>query len=122
MEAAGALSKEDIEKRRAAAVTADALVKVAAAQLAEYQARLAHAQVRAPADGVVLTRSAEVGQIVTPGGNAMFRLARGSEVEMRALVAEQDLPSLRVAQSANIYLTGVEKTLCRQSAAAGRRH
>jgi len=109
VEAAGALSKEDIEKRRAAAVTADAEVKVAAAQLAEYQARLAHTQVRAPVAGVVLTRSAEVGQIVTPGGNAMFRLARGSEVEMRAQVAEQDLASLRVGQAADVYLTGVEK-------------
>ena len=109
VEAAGALSKEDIEKRRAAAVTAAAEVKVAGAQLAEYQARLSHTQVRAPVDGVVLTRAAEVGQIVTPGGNAMFRLARGSEVEMRALTAEQDLPSLRVGQTANVYLTGVEK-------------
>ena len=109
VEAAGALSKEDIEKRRAASVTADAEVKVAAAQLAEYQARLSHTQVRAPVDGVVLTRAAEVGQIVTPGGTAMFRLARGSEVEMRALVAEQDLPSLRIGQSSDVYLTGVEK-------------
>jgi len=109
VEAAGALSKEDIEKRRAAAVTAAAEVKVAAAQLAEYQARLSHTQVRAPVDGVVLTRAAEVGQIVTPGGTAMFRLARGSDVEMRALVAEQDLPSLRVGQSANVYLTGVDQ-------------
>ncbi len=109
VEAAGALSKEDIEKRRAAAITADAEVKVAAAQLAEYQARLSHTQVRAPVDGEVLTRAAEVGQIVTPGGNAMFRLARGSEVEMRALVAEQDLPSLHVGQSSDVYLTGVDK-------------
>ena len=109
VEAVGALSKEDIEKRRAASVTADAEVKVAAAQLAEYQARLSHTQVRAPVDGVVLTRAAEVGQIVTPGGTAMFRLARGSEVEMRALVAEQDLPSLRVGQASDVYLTGVEK-------------
>ena len=109
VEAAGALSKEDIEKRHAAAVTAAAEVKVAAAQLAEYQARLSHTQVRAPVDGVVLTRAAEVGQIVTPGGNAMFRLARGSEVEMRALVAEQDLPSLRVGQLSDVYLTGIEK-------------
>jgi RND family efflux transporter MFP subunit len=109
VEAAGALSKEDIEKRHAAAVTAAAEVKVAAAQLAEYQARLSHTQVRAPVDGVVLTRAAEVGQIVTPGGNAMFRLARGSEVEMRALVAEQDLPSLRVGQPADVYLTGIDK-------------
>jgi RND family efflux transporter MFP subunit len=109
VEAAGALSKEDIEKRRAAAVTADAEVKVAGAQLAEYQARLSHTQVRAPVDGTVLTRAAEVGQIVTPGGNAMFRLARGSEVEMRALIAEQDLPSLRIGQTANVFLTGVEQ-------------
>jgi HlyD family secretion protein len=109
VEAAGALSKEDIEKRRAAAVTAAAEVKVAGAQLAEYQARLSHTQVRAPVDGMVLTRAAEVGQIVTPGGNAMFRLARGSEVEMRALVAEQDLPSLRVGQASDVYLTGVDK-------------
>jgi HlyD family secretion protein len=109
VEAAGALSKEDIEKRRAAAVTAAAEVKVAAAQLAEYEARLSHTQVRAPVDGVVLTRAAEVGQIVTPGGNAMFRLARGSEVEMRALVAEQDMSSLRVGQPADVYLTGIDK-------------
>jgi HlyD family secretion protein len=109
VEAAGALSKEDIEKRRAAAITADAEVKVAAAQLAEYEARLSHTEVRAPVDGVVLTRAVEVGQIVTPGGNAMFRLARGSEVEMRALVAEQDLPSLRIGQTSDVYLTGVEK-------------
>jgi HlyD family secretion protein len=109
VEASGALSKEDIEKRRAAAVTADAEVKVAAAQLAEYEARLSHTQVRAPVDGVVLTRAAEVGQIVTPGGTAMFRLARGSEVEMRALVAEQDLPTLRIGQASDVYLTGVDK-------------
>ena len=41
VEAAGALSAEDIEKRRATALTDEANVKVAAAQLAEAQARLA---------------------------------------------------------------------------------
>ena len=107
--AAGALSAEDIEKRRAAAVTAAAQVKVAAAQLAEYQARLSHTEIRAPADGVVLTRSAEVGQIATPGGNALFRLARDGEVEMRGQVAEQDLPSLEVGQTALVRLTGIER-------------
>jgi RND family efflux transporter MFP subunit len=110
VEAAGALSKEDIEKRRSAAVTAAAEVRVAAAQLSEYQQRLGHTSIRAPAAGVILTRSVEVGQIATPGGsNALFRLAAGSEIEMRALVAEQDLPSLAVGQAASIYMTGVEK-------------
>ena len=110
VESAGALSKEDIEKRRSAAVTAAAEVRVAAAQLNEYQQRLEHTSVRAPADGVILTRNVEVGQIATPGSSTgLFRLARGSEVEMRALVAEQDLPNLKVGQVAAIYMTGIDK-------------
>ncbi len=109
VQSAGALSAEDIQKRRAAALTADAEVKVAEAQLAEYRVRLAHTSLRAPADGIVLTRSAEVGQIATPGGTALFRLAKGSEMEMRAQVAEQDLPTLAVGQSALVRLSGVER-------------
>lgn len=109
VKSAGALSAEDIEKRRAAAATAVAEVKVAAAQLAEYQARLSHTEVRAPADGTVLTRSAEVGQIATPGGTALFRLAKGAEMEMRGQVAEQDMPSLAIGQPAVIHLTGIDK-------------
>jgi HlyD family secretion protein len=106
---AGALSAEDIEKRHATALTADAEVKVAAAQLAEYQARLAHTDVRAPVAGIVLTRSAEVGQIATPGGTALFRLARDGEMEMRGQVAEQDLPSLKIGQPALVRLTGLDR-------------
>jgi HlyD family secretion protein len=109
VESAGALSAEDIQKRRASALTADAEVKVAEAQLAEYRVRLAHTEVRAPSDGIVLTRSAEAGQIATPGGTALFRLAKDSEMEMRAQVAEQDLPSLRVGQPALVRLTGIDR-------------
>jgi RND family efflux transporter MFP subunit len=109
VKSAGALSAEDIQKRRAAAATAAAEVKVAAAQLDEYQARLSHSEVRAPADGIVLTRSAEVGQIATPGGTALFRLAKGAEMEMRGQVAEQDMPSLAIGQAAAIHLTGIDK-------------
>ena len=89
--ASGALSAEETERRRSNSVTAAAKVKVAAAQLAEAQARLARAEVRAPADGIILTRSVEVGQTATPGGGALFRMAEGGEVELRGQVAEQDL-------------------------------
>ncbi len=51
--ASGALSAEETQRRKSAAVTAAAKVKVAAAQLAEAQARLARAAVRAPADGII---------------------------------------------------------------------
>ena len=54
---AGALSAEDVEKRRATQVTDEASVKVAAAQLAEYEARLARTKVVAPVDGTVLRRT-----------------------------------------------------------------
>ncbi len=109
VEAAGALSAEDIEKRRATSVTDAANVKVVAAQLAEAQARLARTHLTAPVDGVVLTRHAEVGQIANPGGDPLFRIASGGEVEMRGQIAEQDLAAVKTGQSANVYLTGTAR-------------
>jgi RND family efflux transporter MFP subunit len=107
--ASGALSAEETQRRKSAAVTAGAKVKVAAAQLAESQARLARASVRAPADGIILTRNVEVGQTATPGGEALFRLSEGGEVELRGQVAEQDLPLLKVGQTVNVWLTGTAR-------------
>jgi RND family efflux transporter MFP subunit len=107
VEAAGALSAEEIERRRAASITDAARAKVAAAQLAEAQARLGRTQIRAPSDGVVLTRTAEVGQTAMPGGEPLFRLASGSEIEMRGQVAEQDIAAVQVGQPASVYLTGI---------------
>jgi len=107
--AAGALSAEEIERRRAASITDDARVNVAAAQLAEAQARLGHNNIRAPSNGTVLTRTAEIGQTAMPGGDPLFRLARDSEVEMRGQIAEQDLAALKIGQPAAVYLTGISK-------------
>lgn len=107
--ASGALSAEETQRRKSAAVTAAAKVKVAAAQLAEAQARLARAAVRAPADGIILTRNVEVGQTATPGGEALFRLSENGEIELRGQVAEQDLPLLKVGQAVSVRLTGTAK-------------
>ena len=104
--ASGALSAEETQRRKSSAVTAAAKVKVAAALLAEARARLARAEVRAPADGVILTRNVEVGQTASPGGEALFRLSEGGAVELRGQVPEQDLPSLKVGQGVNVLLTG----------------
>ena len=109
VEAAGALSAEDIEKRRATSVTDAANVKVVAAQLAEAQARFARTHLTAPVDGVVLTRHAEVGQIANPGGEPLFRIASGGEVEMRGQIAEQDLAVVKSGQAATVFLTGINR-------------
>jgi RND family efflux transporter MFP subunit len=110
VQAAGALSAEEIEHRRATSLTDDAKVKVAAAQLAEAQARLDRTAVRAPADGIVLTRTAEVGQIASPGGPPLFRLARNGEIEMRGQIAEQDMARLKIGQPAAVYITNVAQS------------
>jgi RND family efflux transporter MFP subunit len=110
VESSGALSAEETERRRAAAETAGARVKVAAAQLAETQAHLSRTYIRAPTDGMVLTRKAEVGQMAMAGSDALFRLAAGGEIEMRGQVAEQDLAALSVGQLADIHLTGISDT------------
>jgi len=109
VEAAGALSAEDIEKRRATAITDAANVKVVAAQLAEAEARLGRTRITAPVEGTVLTRRAEIGQIANPGGEALFRLESGGEVEMRGQIAEQDLARVRTGQAATVYLTGIDR-------------
>jgi HlyD family secretion protein len=110
VQAAGALSAEDIEKRRATAVTDAANVKVAAAQLAEAQARLNRTRIVAPIAGTVLTRGAEVGQIANQGGQALFRVASGGEVEMRGQLAEQDLAQVKVGDPATVRLTGLPQS------------
>jgi RND family efflux transporter MFP subunit len=107
VEAAGALSAEDIEKRRATSITDAANVKVVAAQLAEAEARLNRTRVVAPIAGTVLTRGAEVGQIANPGGAPLFRVASGGEVEMRGQLAEQDLAQVKVGGTATVRLTGL---------------
>jgi RND family efflux transporter MFP subunit len=108
--ASGALSAEETQRRKSSAATAAAKVKVAAAMLAEARARLARAEVRAPADGVILTRSVEVGQTASSAGEALFRLSEGGEIELRGQVPEQDLPSLKVGQTVSVLLTGSART------------
>jgi HlyD family secretion protein len=96
-----------VEKRRATQVTDEANVKVAEAQLAEYQARLNRTRVVTPVDGTVLQRKAEVGQIASSSSDALFRVASNGEVEMRGQIAEQDLAVLKVGQPAQVYITGL---------------
>jgi HlyD family secretion protein len=103
--ASGALSAEETGRRKSTSLTAAAKVK-----LAEAKAHLARADIRAPEDGVILTRSVEVGQTALPGGEALFRLSKGGQVEMKGQVAEQDLPLLSVGQQVNVRLTGTSKT------------
>lgn len=89
----GALSTEAIEARRAAAIAADARLAAARAELAQVNARLGGGFVRAPASGLVIDRTAEVGRDVQ--GQVLFRIAAGNQLEVAAHVAEGDALALQ---------------------------
>ena len=102
----GFISAADIDQRTATRDAAIARVNVAAAQLGEQRARTGRLDVRAPAAGLVLTRAVEPGQVVAGGTGALFRLAKGGEMEMLAQVSEADLQLLRVGNSAAVTPVG----------------
>ena len=102
----GFISKADIDKRVATRDGALAKVDLARAQLTANNAMIARLDVRAPAAGLVLSRSVEAGQIVGAGSPAMFRIAEGGILEMRALVAEQDMARMKPGMVARVTPVG----------------
>jgi HlyD family secretion protein len=79
---------------------------VAIAQLNEGRNRNGRLDVRAPASGLILTRSVEPGQIVSAGSPALFRLAGGGEMEIKAEMSEADLARMRVGLQASVTPVG----------------
>ena len=108
--ARGFVSKADIDRRTATRDGARARVAVTKAQLAEINARIAMLDVRAPSDGLVLARNVEAGQVVGPASAALFRVAQGGVLEMRAQVAEQDIAGLKPGMTAEVTPAGSRDT------------
>jgi RND family efflux transporter MFP subunit len=106
----GFVSKADVERRVAARDAANARVRVAQAALGQSRARIGRLDIRAPAAGLVLDRSIEPGQIVSSGSGALFRVAKGGEMEMLARLPEGDLALLRAGVPATITPVGSERT------------
>ena len=102
----GFVSKADLDRKKAARDAAYARVRVAEANLAEMRARVGRLDIRSPAAGLVLERNVEPGQVVSPGSGALFRVARGGEMELRAQLSEADLTALHVGAPATVTPVG----------------
>jgi RND family efflux transporter MFP subunit len=102
----GFISKAEIDAKKAARDAAVAQVKVAQAQLGATRAQIGQLNVVAPSDGLVLERNVELGQIVSPGSGALFRLAEGGRMEMKAQLAQQDLAAVHVGMPAQVTPIG----------------
>jgi RND family efflux transporter MFP subunit len=107
----GFISKAEIDAKKAARDAAVAQVKVAEAQLGATRAQIGQLNVVAPTDGLVLERNVELGQIVSPGSGALFRLAEGGKMEMKAQLAQQDLSAVHVGMPAQVTPVGSDDSV-----------
>lgn len=102
------IAATDLDTARATAASAVAAVKSAAAQVVQAQASLTQAQVnlnytviRAPIDGVVVSRNVDVGQTVAASMQAptLFVIAKDlAEMQVNASVDEADIGRIQSGQ------------------------
>jgi HlyD family secretion protein len=107
----GFVSKAEIDSKKAARDAAYAQVRVAQATLAATRAQIGQLNVLAPAAGLILARSVEIGQIVSPASGALFRLAEGGQMEMRAQLSQQDLAFTHIGMPATVTPVGAQTSI-----------
>ena len=107
----GFVSKAEIDSKRATRDAAFAQVRVAQAQLAGTRAEIGRLNVVAPTAGLILARNVEIGQIVSPGSGALFRLAEGGQMEMRAQLSQADLAFAHVGMPAQVTPVGADHSV-----------
>jgi RND family efflux transporter MFP subunit len=110
----GFISKADIDRRTAQRDAALARLNVARAQFGENSARINRLDIRAPASGLILARNVEPGQVVGGSGAVLFRIAKGGEMELRAMLSEADLAKLSVGSAADVTPVGTTKAFAGQ--------
>ncbi|MEO8507229.1 MAG: efflux RND transporter periplasmic adaptor subunit, partial [Betaproteobacteria bacterium] len=103
---------------RAVAGVANAQATIASAQATARNALVSidYTVIRAPFDGVILSKSANVGDLVTPFSNAadskgaVVSMADMSTLEVEADVAESSLSKVKVGQPAEVMLDALPDT------------
>lgn len=104
------------DKARAATRSSEAAIAVARANLKAAEVAFDQTLIRAPFDGVVLTKNANVGDNITPFSSAMdtkgavVTIADMSTLEVEADVAESSLGQITVGQPCEIQLDAIPAT------------
>ena len=107
----GFVSKAEIDSKKSTRDAAYAQVRVAQATLAGQRAEIGRLNVVAPAAGLILARSVEIGQVVSPGSGALFRMAEGGQMEMRAQLSQQDLAYVHAGMAAAVTPIGSQSSV-----------
>ncbi|MGK7313436.1 MAG: efflux RND transporter periplasmic adaptor subunit [Candidatus Longimicrobiales bacterium M2_2A_002] len=98
LNAAGAVSDQDLRQARSAAEAAAAQLAAAEAQAAQAEEALGQTVVRAPVSGVVAARLASAGEAVHPG-RPLFRVVDTDTLELAARVPASEVGSFAVGDA-----------------------
>lgn len=104
------LSENRLKRAEAALRAAEASAEAAKAALKASEVAIQYTFIRAPFDGVVLTKNADVGDIVTPYGAAaglkaaVVTMADMSSLLVEADVSESNISKIRIGQPCEIVL------------------
>jgi HlyD family secretion protein len=99
----GARIRQQIAQAQSDIAAAQAEMNRAEAQLSEAQANRQDLQIVAPIDGTVATRTAEPGEVVSPG-TPVLTLVNLSTVYLRGFVPEGEIGRVRAGQRAEVFL------------------
>jgi RND family efflux transporter MFP subunit len=104
-------------KRAIAAVAADsAAIRAAVAAVRAAEVAVENTNIRAPFDGTVLTKNADVGEVVAPFGSAtsaraaVVSIADMSSLEVEADVSESSIQRIKPGQPCEIVLDAYQDT------------
>lgn len=109
-DAAHDVARARLDKARAGVNSLEASVAVAQANLRAAEVNVDQTLIRAPFDGVVLTKAANVGDVVTPFSSAtdakgaVVTMADMATLEVEADVSESNLSKVRIDQPTEIQL------------------
>ena len=102
----GVISQQEFDVLENKAAVARAAIQQLDAELSETKVNLDYTTLRAPADGVVLAKLKEVGEIAVPGGFAgsgdLIRLANLTDMRAEVDVNEADLNRVHLGQPATV--------------------
>jgi HlyD family secretion protein len=105
----GVISAQQINDYLVAERVASAKLNSARAQLENQRIRLRQTRVTAPDDGVISSRTAAVGTVMSVG-QELFRLIRSNRLEWRAEVISAEMSLVRADQAAAISAPGGIRT------------
>ena len=108
----GAVSKQDLDRRSAEAANQQGLVKSTQANLDRLRVLEKYKRIVAPFDGLVTSRTTDVGALISAGsggGPALFVVSDTSRLRAYVNVPQNYVPSVKIGTKAQTRRSGISR-------------